>query len=143
MRHLLLALMIALLPLRGWVGDVMAMELMATTLHHTWSAIDSVAPQEDPTREEAGFHARHGTMTHAECPGHVTMAEPDTQAGSQHHANATDCSMCAACQICHAIALTPGTWLIEATFLPASQPQASAHRFASAEHAPGFKPPIF
>lgn len=141
MRILLLALMIALLPLRGWVGDAMAMELMVATLQPTENATDLIAHNPNKTRAEPGFDTQTEAMHHTECPGHAAM--PDTPADSQHHADGADCATCAACQICHTMALTPMTLQITSTALPAGLPQASSHHFASAERAPGFKPPIF
>ena len=48
MRRLLVALMILLLPLRGWIGDVMAMELMQPALQ----AVHMQAPAApEPTKE--------------------------------------------------------------------------------------------
>jgi len=141
MRVLLLALMIALLPLRGWVGDAMAMEMVAATLQQPEIAINSVAYHQDMARETAQFEAPHEAMVHADCPGHAAMT--DAPADSQHQADAADCATCAACQICHTVALTPIPLQIASTTLPTVQPQASSHHFASAERAPGFKPPIF
>lgn len=145
MRHLLLALMIALLPLRGWVGDAMAMEMMASALdHRVESASYFIASHADSTSPEAQFNAQPMDMVHADCPGHATMASSgNTPADSQHHADAADCATCAACQICHTVALTPIPLQIAAAVLPAGQPQTSSPHFASAERTPGFKPPIF
>jgi len=141
MRFLLLALMIALLPLRGWVGDAMAMQMMDSALQAPGFATNSIAHRADVKRHEAGFDAHHAAATHADCPGHASLA--DAPMDKQHHADGADCSTCSVCQICHTVALTPVTLHIAATLLPAGQPQASSHHFASAERAPGFKPPIF
>lgn len=144
MRILLLALMIALLPLRGWVGDAMAMEMVASALHGTENAIDFAATRADNTRAEARFEAQPVAMDHADCQGHMAMAtSSDNPADDTHQAHAADCATCAACQICHTVALTPMAWHIGTYALPAVQPQASSQHFASAECAPGFKPPIF
>ncbi|PHM20621.1 MAG: hypothetical protein CK604_06805 [Curvibacter sp. PD_MW3] len=145
MRILLLALMIALLPLRGWVGDAMAVEMVASALNDTEIATDFAAPHADNTRPEAEYHAQATAMAHADCPGHTAMmTSSDSPADDmQHPVHAADCATCAACQICHTVALTPVAWHIGTYALPAVQPQASSHHFASAERAPGFKPPIF
>ena len=144
MRTLLLALMIALLPLRGWVGDAMAMEMMASALHGSENAIDLIAPRADKTRTEARFEAQPVAMDHADCPGHMAMAASNDQpADDTHQAHAADCATCAACQICHTVALTTVAWHIGTYALPAVQPQTASPHFASAERALGFKPPIF
>lgn len=144
MRILLLALMIALLPLRGWVGDAMAMEMVASALNDTEIAMDFAAPHADNTRPKGEYHAQATAMAHADCPGHTAMATSgDSPTDDSHPVHAADCATCAACQICHTVALTPVAWHIGTYALPAVQPQASSHHFASAERAPGFKPPIF
>jgi len=133
MRHFVLALMIALLPLRGWVGDAMAMEIAAETLEESVLAIESVASNAHSARADAISDAKN-TM-HPECPDHV--ASPD----DTPHA-ASDCNTCADCQICHSVALTPTLPQLAPAAVPAAQPQTAARLFASAERAPGFKPPI-
>lgn len=144
MRILLLALMIALLPLRSWVGDAMAMEMVANTLSDTEIATNFAAHRTDNTRAKAQFDNQPAAMNHADCPGHTAMvASSDSPADDAHQAHAADCATCAACQICHTMALTPMALQITSTALPAGLPQASSHHFASAERAPGFKPPIF
>jgi hypothetical protein len=117
MRVLFLALMIALLPLRGWVGDAMAMDMAAAAL------------------EPAGMAS--------DCPGHADR-QAGTERGTDHaesHAG-TDCSHCTACQICHSVALTPMALPLAAAALPAVAPTSSTRQPASAERTPGFKPPI-
>ncbi len=144
MRILLLALMIALLPLRGWVGDAMAVEMVASALNDAETAIDFAAPHADSTRPEAESDTQTAAMTHADCPGHMAMVtSSDSPADDMQPVHAADCATCAACQICHTVALTPVAWHIGTYALSAIQPQASSHHFASAERAPGFKPPIF
>lgn len=133
MRHFVLALMIALLPLRGWVGDAMAMEMAAETLEEPASAIESVANNNHSARADALSEAKN-TM-HPDCPDHVASSD-----GTPHAAS--DCNTCANCQICHSVALTPTLPQLAQAAVPAAQPQATAALFASAERAPGFKPPI-
>ncbi len=141
MRFLLLALMIALLPLRGWVGDAMAMQMVNPALQAPGIATVSIAPRADMAGHEAEIDVHHAAMTHADCPGHASRA--DVPMDSLHQTEGADCATCALCQICHTVALTPVSLHIAAALLPAAQPQTSSHLFASAERAPGFKPPIF
>ena len=147
MRRLFLITMIALLPLRGWVGDAMAMEMaidmpvqMAMAVQKTspLNTIISVADQAHPTRATGHFGSENAAATHAECPGHSAMASGDAtdNAASGH------CNTCGACQICHTVALA-GTVLF-------NPPQAisvlplplGSTRFASALPALSLKPPI-
>ena len=52
MRRLFLFIMIALLPLRGWMGDVMAVEMASQTMNAT----KSVANYVYPTRAKGQFN---------------------------------------------------------------------------------------
>ena len=133
MRHFVLALMIALLPLRGWVGDAMAMEIAAGTLAESVSALDSDELHARPARVDADFDAANAI--HADCPGHASALD-----GAPHAAS--DCKTCADCQICHSVALTPSLPQLAPAAVSAVQPLAATPLFASAERALGFKPPI-
>lgn len=127
MRLLFVALMIALLPLRGWVGDAMAM----TPASHAMPA----------------SHPGHTPEAHADladCHGHADMAHAEHSNPDAHdaHAASSDCGSCSACQICHSVAMTPMLPVFAADVLPASAPQSAIRELASAERAPGYKPPI-
>jgi hypothetical protein len=127
MRHLLLALLVALLPLRGWVGDAMATGMLAQQL----VAIQNVAHDSDSTLANGMLeHKKQPKM--ADCPGHPAVA--DDSDSTQHN--------CASCNLCHSVAFTP----VFATLLPAALaaalPHAANRSFTSAESAAGFKPPI-
>jgi hypothetical protein len=127
MRMFLLALMIALLPLRGWLGDVMAIEQVgqARTAAHT-SDLHSDC-------HEAQLH--HGQLDAT----HEGLATGSEQGPVQA---AGDCTGCTACQICHSVALA-GPFSLTPTAAPAtSAPQTQARLHASIARAPGFKPPI-
>ena len=134
MHRLFLIIMIVLLPLRGWVGDVMAMDMASQHLN----TVISVASHTQPKRATGQFVSENAAATHAECPGHPATASGDAadNTASGH------CNTCGVCQICHTVALA-GT----AIFNP---PQAvsvlplplRSTRFASALPAPCLKPPI-
>lgn len=126
MRVLLLALMIALLPLRVWVGDAMAMERMSSALISVHAA-------------ETMSHERHEAQPCHEHAGDAHTAPAGE--GNNSHAGG-DCSSCTVCQICHSVALTGLLPLITAAALPTAAPHTHAVLHASAERAPGFKPPI-
>lgn len=113
--------MIVLLPLRGWVGDAMAMEM------------EMMAPATAQAEPASDMHTDMAMMD--DCPGHAAAHD-----GAQ--AKTVDCNTCTVCQICHAVALTPSVPYLAPAPLPASRPPAVAPHFASAERAPGFKPPI-
>jgi hypothetical protein len=115
MRVFVLALAILLLPLRGWLGDAMALQM--------------VPQHQAPTTTET---VHQGHAGHADAEGHEALAAapPDCQ------------TTCTHCQLCHSVAMTvwPAVPLLgEAPrHAPAFEPVA----FASAEPARGFKPPI-
>ncbi len=135
MRLLFVALMIALLPLRGWVGDAMAMTPEA-------HAMPASHPGHTPV-VHADLADCHGHADMADCHGHPGMAHADHGTPEAHDAHAaTDCGSCSACQICHSVALAPMLPAFAADVQPASAPQSATRELASAERAPGYKPPI-
>jgi hypothetical protein len=142
MRTLLLALMIALLPIRGWLGDAMAVEMV----RHSLPAASLVA-EAAPAKAAADAHC-HEAMEAAD-GGMDTMAhhagahdDGGNSSSNDHGADHQGCGTCTVCQVCHTVALG-GTPLIDIVHsAPQAPPTAHAARFASAEPAPGLKPPI-
>ena len=145
MRPLFFALMIALLLLRGWVGDAMVNSMALAPLQHSLPSVTamqmsmpmahdaapiSAAPQ---TTHKAAPDAEHA-MAH-DCAGHPAP-DDNSPAASTH------CQTCDACQACHGVALIPPATSPGAAFGTRAQPPAPAARFASADAAPGQKPPI-
>ena len=129
MRIFWLVLLMVLLPLRGWIGDVMATGMAGKQLQRA-----AHAALADPQMTDMD-HAHHGQTVQAspDCAGH------EVQAGGHPEGS---CESCSACQACHSLALlVPATPLIP---LPAERMRAlnRADRFASADASPGQKPPI-
>jgi len=122
MRILLLAVMITLLPLRGWVGDAMAMELGA----HAMAAAQA----------EAVHAAADDCHEHGQAQANAPTAAEHSEAHGQ------DCGNCSACQICHSVALASALPTFSTAALPAVPPVGTSRQLTSAERAPGFKPPI-
>lgn len=137
MRLLLLALMIALLPLRGWVGDVMAMEMPAGLS----SATNNIATHVDNTGARGHIHL-NSEASHTQCHGHDGAAADARADNAESHDNPGQCSHCSACQICHTVAVTTAVSLAVDTALPHLLWPASGLQFASAIPAPHLKPPI-
>ncbi|MCR6476764.1 hypothetical protein NU688_11455 [Variovorax sp. ZS18.2.2] len=137
MRTLLLALMIALLPIRGWLGDAMAVEMV----RHSLPAASLVAQEASAASVAVDAHC-HEAMDAADS-GMDTMAHHHDEGNSSDHG--TDhqgCGTCTVCQVCHTVALG-GTPLIDIVHgAPQVLPTAHAARFASAEPVLGLKPPI-
>ena len=144
MRRLFLVLIIALLPLRGWVGDVMAMEMAAQSMN----AIELVATYAHSTGARGQFDSQNADSTHSECPGHAATASGQANAVSDASPEgASDsasghCNTCGVCQICHAVALADTAALSAPDFIPHALPALGSTRFASASTALSQKPPI-
>jgi hypothetical protein len=148
MRRVIFILMIALLPLRGWIGDAMATQMAAHSAVHSASGA-SAEDRHDRASTPAASHVHES----GEPAGHdhdaavsvVGTMPPDcVQHGadsSVDHAN-TGCENCALCQACSTVALTETGSSAAAAFVIGPVPRASATQFASAEPAPGQKPPI-
>ena len=152
MRFLLFALMIALLPLRGWIGDAMATEMAMAALQQQ-VATKIIASQGHMM--PSGDHFDH----EAETPEAARGAQPphsmnimgaaesgrdcatDASDGSAHAAN-THCESCSACQACHTVGLSPTATSLNPVFNSPALPHSLAAQFASAEAALGQKPPI-
>ena len=137
MRHIFLIIMIALLPLRGWVSDAMATGMLAGQVQqHQQTATKTVAIHD----HEAGTKAFHDTETRvavataADCPGHASDA--------QFHAADAHCDSCSVCQACHTVALSPAVACVTGVFDLRTLPHATVAQFASAEVALRQKPPI-
>lgn len=141
MRLLLLILMIALLPLRGWIGDVMAMEMAAGQL----VAIQNVAFSSYSSRAGASIPLKLG-VSRSECHelvpagmgSDVGLNTTEPPSGATHG----DCGYCSACQICHTAAVLCATPVHVSRPLPPLLQQERPMQFASATPAPRLKPPI-
>lgn len=117
MRVLVLALAILLLPLRAWLGDAMALEGLRPPVTAT------AAPQADHAMHAQG--AMEGMAHH-----HAAASAPDGQGSCTH------------CQLCHGVAMTVWPEVPMLGGSPRAAPAFGPAAFASAEPAPGFKPPI-
>jgi hypothetical protein len=134
MRRLLLALMILLLPLRGWLGDAMAMDLAAPAVQAVAVHVASAEP------------AHHGGAEH-----HADATTPPCHEDAQASAAAHDGGEhpaghghghCTACQICHSVAATHGGTAPAVSAPRHAAPATAPARFASAEPRLVAKPPI-
>lgn len=112
MHRLVIALMIALLPLRGWVGDTMAEQLALVQV------------------------AAHAGASHHDCAMHG--ADP-TQAQDD---DADQGGACTVCQACHTLALEAPAHSPAVLASTRIMARVAAADFASAERALSVKPPI-
>ena len=139
MRHLFIAFLIALLPLRSWVSDAMATTMSAypadSTLQVATKMVASDVYQsgiKDHTNPESTAPA--AIQAAVNCAEHATTA--DVYEADLH------CDSCSACQTCHAVALCPSTADVAAVFSLNTLPRTAAAQFSSASTAFGEKPPI-
>ena len=115
-RFLLIALMLVLLPLRGWAGDVMAVNVAATAV--VQAKMDSMTSQ---------------AAISADCDMH---AQPSTDSAAPF------CSNCDTCEMCLAVAnVTFATW-VDMQQPRHCAPVAFDARFSNAIRAMQLKPPI-
>lgn len=153
MRFFVLALMIALLPLRGWAGEVMATEmassqmgpvhkqaevainLVATNTRHHWDKATFEGQKTLFDSQNQIFETKdvQAAAVH-DCEGH---AKTDEVASAGAH-----CDSCPACQACHTVALSAPAVDLNLTFSSRTQPRPAAAHFASATAALSQKPPI-
>ena len=137
MRHLFLIIMIALLPLRGWVSDAMATGMVTAQVQQQTAAKIVVTHA-----HEAGVQA-HQDMEVVVADASQTAADcSDHAAGGADHAADTHCNSCSVCQACHTVVLSPTPTDGSTAFNPRTLPSAVVAQFASAEAALGQKPPI-
>lgn len=119
MRTLVLLFMVALLPLRMWAAEGMAVRM----------AQQEVA---------AAAHTEMSSMPE-DCP---MMAMAAVDHGSGHERDAPQSAThCVVCHLCAASACLPDVALGHGP-KPAGPPEAGAIRYASAEVAPDLRPPI-
>ncbi len=143
MRHLVLALMIVLLPLRGWTGDAMATQMASMTI--AANAIESGAARAHEMGPAAHFYHQNEVLEAApampDCHGQAsaplkTMTTANSEKGKDH------CGTCQACQACHTLALSTSPIEVMTSFASPQLRPTSAAAFTSAASALGQKPPI-
>ena len=138
MRAVLLVLMIALLPLRVWLGNAMAMQNMAGP----GNTIENIAVSAYPIRAGTIFYLNSETLAGpcheaASVAGQASDVTPSTDSAAH-----SDCTQCSTCQLCHSVALSSVSRLLPLLALPTQALQSSPTRFASVARAPHLKPPI-
>ena len=141
MRHLILALLIALLPLRGWAGDVMATQMAASVVSIEAVAIETKAVNAHEMGGKASFiHQKQmfeSSNVTSDCHEQLSSHQDTSNATNSEH-----CATCPACQVCHTVALSPPSLDVTISFASPQLGQTSASIFTSADAALGQKPPI-
>jgi hypothetical protein len=132
MRHLLVILMFALLPVRGWATDVMSVAMAVQQLNAT----KNIANYSTNTGTSSQFHNEIWSEMPADCPMRLQAPDPSGSVPtSLFHG-------CTACQLCMAMATGQVTVTVQRHAIPPTQPQRRTADFTSATLAPSFKPPI-
>jgi hypothetical protein len=136
MRHLVLALMIVLLPLRGWAGDAMVTQMASAAI-----ATETEASSAHELVVTASFDHKNQTFAAAQakpdCHDQVASHQESDQTTSDDH-----CGTCQACQACHTVALSPSSLEASTSFTSPTLRPTRAAAFTSAAAALGQKPPI-
>lgn len=117
--YLLLAVMVVLLPLRGWAGTTMAVGMAVQQVAAAQAGPMADMPDDCPMRLGAS--------------GIPTNAPGDTS---------PPCSGCDTCELCLAIASFTTPQFHATPNSASTAPAAVPHGFISADHASGLKPPI-
>lgn len=139
MRHFLLALLIALMPLRGWAGDAMAAQMAAVAV-----------VQQGPVAEAGSAHAgASGAQVHDHAVSETASAQtaaPDCAghgaAQASSSSDSSHCHTCVVCQACYSVALLLPVNAGDLSGISTAVPQSAAPSFTSAERALRLKPPI-
>ena len=139
----MLALMIMLLPLRGWLGDAMATEMAgkAVPAMQQQVAAKIIAVHAHETSDANHFShetaAPETSQAVLDCAGHSSVEALQPTASNDEH-----CGSCQVCQVCHTVALSPPAVLLIAAFQAPGLLRAGAAQFTSAQVALRQKPPI-
>ena len=148
MRHLLLAIMIVLLPLRGWMGDAMATDMAINMASGFGSTTKTIAAGAHETSASGQFGQKlslqaapaTSAQAHPDCGGHASSeAAPSAEV---HDAQDEHCKPCQSCQACHTVALSSSLQSVKRGFAAPLTLPTGAAQFTSAYTALGQKPPI-
>lgn len=135
MRHWFFVLLIMLLPLRGWVGDAMAMQMALPGQHHAPVA----GAMQHADGDSGAAHTQVNSVTASaagDCGGHTAAQDTGDESDTVH------CEACAMCQTCHTVAVLPPAEFSAVAQVSPTSPPATMQVFASAERALFLKPPI-
>ena len=136
MRCLLVALMIALLPVRGWVGNAMAVDMAMQQVFMLASAASGKA-----RASGVGGASTPASAMPEDCPMSAQHLGAKSVEGDQADETAASCS-CNSCELCLALATLTFPTLATAAFTPHAEPPSHGTRFSNAERGFSLKPPI-
>lgn len=123
--RLLLLLLIALLPLRGWAADRMALHVEAVPAAVQAQQLDAPHAAMDP-----------------DCPVHLQHAHSASHGPAAPAQQGADHKSCQSCQLCMAMAVPDMAQALALQSAPRLLPRMHTARFASVDLARHTKPPI-
>lgn len=131
MRRIFILLMIALVPLRSWAGDLMTLEMAVS---------QSVGVEQASARTAPDCHSQNSTVSVADSVTE-SMSNP---AGNPAKDSATEgrCDTCGICQFCHSVAMANFSFSPLPSLAAPSWLSSDSIGFASAPRALSLKPPI-
>ena len=143
MRFFVLALMMVLLPLRGWTGDAMATDMAvsmaAQQMHQTAAAPEKTdahqGHQGHDSHEDHSDHAAHEAPTQVMANTVDCLSHADCSKAHAADHSAGTCESCSACQACHNVALLVTSDELKPRLNSLWTPTAVADPFASADAA--------
>ncbi len=142
MRLFVIALLMVLLPIRGWMGDAMAISMITAPHAATLSPVAAHHAVMDASSLHEHDHS--ATDNRDECAGLALDARDDVHTPAAADCGspvAVGCESCSACQVCNTLALATDARSI-ALPRPKVAPVGELPHFASIEPQPGLKPPI-
>ena len=146
MRVLLIALMMVLLPLRGWMGDAMAISMMNMQMGggaqaHAMSmpgAAHGISLQPQQEMSQAAVQA----SGHEDCAGMSPTTASAHEPFGEAAGTMAGCESCSLCQVCNTVVLNVEVFSAATLSLPQATPGAALAHFASVHPQRGQKPPI-
>lgn len=129
MRRFFIVLMIALLPLRSWAGDVMGFEMVAGQLAGAVQTASKTTPD------------CHGQNAELSIAGSADSAAANGIETTESMADGR-CDTCGTCQICHSVALIDFSFFQMPSLVGSNVLSSDSKSFASAPRALSLKPPI-
>ena len=135
-RYLLFAFMVALLPIRGWIGNAMATDM---ALQQVLMAQNSIEGATSASAKELA--SASAAAMPEDCPMNAQSQDVKSVAGGQADKATSGCN-CNSCELCAALASFMLPALASAAFTPHAEPASHGTRFSSAERVFSLKPPI-
>ena len=140
MRHLLVALMIALLPVRGWMGNAMAIDMAAGMAMQQHVMAQTSNGGATPVSGSSAALMTTAAMPE-DCPMGAQNQDGKSVQTEQTGDTASLCN-CESCELCLALATFTLPKLAIAASTAYVEPPSHGTRFSSAERVFSLKPPI-